>query len=148
MVGFKYWSPPCCLGITCVQSVAGSALPSVEASGKYWNSSQNIWTNCFYPHFDYAKSEATVDCLRFVFHKFLTIPDPSSTWYSSSAECTAASHLIPADMSCYADACIGTAILKSFGMAHSYWWDIDELLVWVLFSSIMVFWLYSELVFA
>lgn len=31
---------PCWLGIICFQSVAGSAILSDEASGKYWNSSQ------------------------------------------------------------------------------------------------------------
>lgn len=75
-----------------------------------------------------------MDGLRCVFHKFPTILPSSSTWHPSYAECTAASHLIPAVLvSCYADACISTAVntlpFQSLLRCHI---DIDELflLLW------------------
>lgn len=76
-----------------------------------------------------CKVWAIVDCLRCVFHQFPNILPSYSTWHPSYAECTAASHLIPAAlMSCYADACISTAVntlpFQSLLRCHV---DIDEL---------------------
>lgn len=149
MVEFKYWSPPCCLGITCVQSRVQLywVMRLLESSGtqvKIFGLTVSIHILTLQS----LRLLLIVSDLFFINSRpFLNleswIPDPSSTCYSSSAECTAASHLIPA------------VVLLCWCM---YWychfkvyWDGTFILMrywWVLFSSIMVFWFYSELVFA